>query len=89
MSAIYFDSEDDAGELVAALEAEGYAVSLRREGFSGEDDSEDRAWVLLAQPFDQRVVEMVDVYGGWLPGDDRLDAPPLDLPSGPKRLKDR
>jgi hypothetical protein len=88
MSAIYFDSDDDAAELVKALEGEGYTTTLRREGFAGEDDSEDRAWLLIVEPFDERVVEMVDVYGGWMPGDDRLAADPLELPGQPKRLKD-
>jgi hypothetical protein len=31
---------------------------------------------------------MVDVYGGWMPGDEQLPAEPLDLPGEPKRLKD-
>lgn len=87
MAPIYFDSDEDAAELVGALEAEGYDTTLRREGFAGEDDSDDRAWVLLVAPFDDRVVEMVDVYGGWLPGDDRVEPAPLDLPDAPKRLK--
>ncbi|MGA8987953.1 hypothetical protein [Aeromicrobium sp.] len=88
MSQIYFDSADDAAELVDALEREGYLTSLRREGFAGEDDGEDHAWVLQVEPYDDRVIEMVDVYGGWMPGDDRLPATPVDLPEGPKRLKD-
>lgn len=88
MTAIYFDSDDDAEELVKALEGEGYATSLRREAFAGEEDWEDRAWVLLVEPFDDRVVEMVDVYGGWMPGDDRLPEDPPELPRAPKRLKD-
>lgn len=87
MSAVYFDSDEDAAELVAALEAEGYATSLRREGFAGEDDSEDRAWVLHVDPFDDRVIDMVDVYGGWMPTDARLPAEPPELPTGPRRLK--
>lgn len=89
MGEIWFDEADDAGELVKALEAEGYDVALQPEGFAGEDDSEDRAWVLHVDPFDDRVSDMVDVYGGWLPGDDRLPAAPElpDLPSVPKRLK--
>ncbi len=84
---IYFDSEEDAAELIAALESEGFSTSLEREGFAGEDDSEDRAWVLHVTPFDDRVIAMVDVYGGWLPGDERSTPAPLDLPAGPKRLK--
>jgi hypothetical protein len=88
MSPIYFDEGDDAQELVKALEGEGYATTLTREAFAGEEDWDDRAWVLVVEPFDARVVEMVDVYGGWLPGDDRPTVPPLDLPARPKRLKD-
>lgn len=88
MTRIHFDAGEDAEELVKALESEGYTTTLRREAFAGEEDWEDRAWVLLVEPFDDRVVEMVDVYGGWLPGDDRLPDAPPDLPGAPKRLKD-
>ncbi|MCX6407217.1 MAG: hypothetical protein NTV28_09885 [Propionibacteriales bacterium] len=91
MDEIWFDERDDAAELVKALEAEGYVVTARAEGFAGEDDSEDRAWAVVVEPFDERVVDMVDVYGGWLPGDPRRadTAPPSapDLPTAPKRLK--
>lgn len=87
MPEVYFDSEDEADELVGALEAEGYTTSLRREGFAGEDDSDDRGWILAVTPFDDRVVDLVDVHGGWVPTDDRLPAAPLDLPQAPKRLK--
>lgn len=68
---IYFDEADDADELMKALEGEGYQTALDREEFAGEDDGEDQAWVLIVTPFDDRVVEMIDVYGGWLPGDER------------------
>lgn len=85
MSAIYFDTDDDAAEIVKALQSEGYSTELRRESFAGEDDSEDRAWLLLVEPFDGRVIEMVDVYGGWMPGDERLPDRPADLPDAPLR----
>jgi len=89
MPEIFFDESDDATELVKALTGEGYATDLRREAFAGDDDAEDRAWVLTVVPFDRRVVEMVDVYGGWMPGDERLpgDAAAPTLPDGPRRLK--
>lgn len=87
MSDVYFDTDEDAVELIAALDAEGYQTSLERESFAGEDDSEDRAWVLHVEPFDDRVIAMVDVYGGWLVGDERAAPMTLDLPSEPKRLK--
>ena len=88
MPQIYFDTDGDAVELMTALEAEGYTTNLQREAFAGEDDGEDHAWVLEVEPFDDRVIEMVDVYGGWMPGDEQLPADPLDLPGEPKRLKD-
>ncbi|MCK5891740.1 hypothetical protein [Aeromicrobium sp.] len=87
---IFFDEADDATELVKALQSEGYTTDLRREAFAGDDDAEDRAWVLVVTPFDDRVVEMVDVYGGWMPGDERLPGEPVEgppLPDAPKRLK--
>ena len=87
MVAIHFDERDDADELIGALEAEGYATTLTREAFAGEEDWDDRAWLLIVEPFDDRVVEMVDVYGGWMPGDDRVAPEPPPLPAGPKRLK--
>ncbi len=87
---IFFDEADDATELVKALQSEGYATDLHREAFAGDDDAEDHAWVLTVTPFDDRVVEMVDVYGGWMPGDERVPDDPgqgPELPDAPKRLK--
>ncbi|WP_344329219.1 hypothetical protein [Aeromicrobium halocynthiae] len=95
MSTIWFDPDDDATELVQALEAEGYAVRVRREEFAGEEDHEDTSTVLEVEPFDDGVEALVDVYGGWLPGDERLPADaldpvePVDLPSEPRRFKER
>jgi hypothetical protein len=60
---IWIDPTDDAAELVKALRAEGYVVTERRP----EDESEP--WALLVDAFDDGVVEMVDVYGGWLAGE--------------------
>lgn len=87
MTRIYFDEPEDAGELAKALEVEGYDVETLREAFAGEDDSDDHAWVLVVAQSDDRIVEMVDVYGGWLTGDERLPDEPLPLPDQPKRLK--
>ncbi|MFT4189057.1 MAG: hypothetical protein QM621_10815 [Aeromicrobium sp.] len=89
MPDIYFDEADDASDLVKALQAEGYETSLRAEAFAGDDDAEDKAWTLAVTPFDDRVVEMVDVYGGWMPGDERLpvDGEAAELPDAPRRRK--
>ena len=89
MTRIYFDDPEDSTDLSKALQAEGYGVKTVREAFAGEDDSEDHAWVLEVDGSDDRITEMVDVYGGWLQGDARLPAEPLPLPGEPKRLKDR
>jgi hypothetical protein len=61
---IRFLSADDAEELVKALSAEGYVVV-------GRPAPEDREapWRVEVQPFDDDVVALVDVYGGWLPTD--------------------
>ena len=87
MTRIYFDEPGDSTELAKALEDEGYTVKTVREAFAGEDDSDDHAWVLDVDQSDDRIIEMVDVYGGWLPGDERLAAEPPPLPGEPKRRK--
>ena len=88
MTGVHFDDADDGAQLVAALTEQGYATSWSRDGFAGEDDSDDRAWLLHVEPFDAGVVALVDVHGGWLPGAPHDAAPsPVALPTGPKRLK--
>lgn len=92
MTRIYFDEPEDSVELVKALAEEGFAVETVREAFAGEDDADDHAWVLVVAGDDERIIEMVDVYGGWLVGDERLPDEPLPhspsvLPDQPKRLK--
>ena len=67
MTAVHFLSEDDAQELVGALEAEGYSVRLRENPAAGARSR----WLLEVEPFDDGVVAMVDVYGGWLPDEAR------------------
>jgi len=66
MSTIQFAAEEDAAELIRELNGEGFSTNLRQVS--------DQLWELDVEPWDDRVVAMVDVYGGWLPGDARLDA---------------
>jgi hypothetical protein len=66
MSTIQFAAKEDAAELIRELNAEGFSANLRQVS--------DQLWELDVDPWDDRVVAMVDVYGGWLPGDTRLDA---------------
>ena len=67
MAAVHFLSEDDARELIGALEAEGYTVRLRPNPAAGPDGGARSRWLLEVEPFDDGVAAMVDVYGGWLP----------------------
>lgn len=64
MSVIQFVSDEDAAEIIRELTAEGFDTTLRQVS--------DDLWELDVSPWDERIVEMVDVYGGWLPGDTRL-----------------
>lgn len=64
MSTIQFAAEEDAAELIRELNGEGFSANLRQVS--------DQLWELDVEPWDDRVVAMVDVYGGWLPGDQRL-----------------
>jgi hypothetical protein len=64
MSTIQFAAEEDAAELIRELRSEGFSTNLRQVS--------DQLWELDVDPWDDRVVAMVDVYGGWLPGDTRL-----------------
>ena len=66
MSTIQFAAQEDAAELIRELKGEGFSVDLRQVA--------DELWELEVEPWDDRVVAMVDVYGGWLPGDTHLDA---------------
>jgi hypothetical protein len=61
---IRFLSAADAEELVKALTVEGYVVELRP-----APDDVRAPWRVDVDPFDDEVVAMVDVYGGWLPDD--------------------
>lgn len=59
---VYFLEPDDAQELTSALAAEGYVVAGR-----GCDGPGRARWLLDVAPYDDGLVAMVDVYGGWLP----------------------
>lgn len=70
MSTIQFAAEEDTAELIRELNGEGYSTTLRRV-------SED-LWELDVEPWDEHIVAMVDVYGGWMPGDTQLPSEAFD-----------
>lgn len=64
VSTIQFAAAADAAELIRELKGEGFTANLRQVS--------DELWELDVNPWDERIVAMVDVYGGWLPGDAQL-----------------
>ena len=88
MRAIFFD-EDDARAVVARLQTDGFEAHLARERLAGEDDDEDHPWAVLSDAPAFMMELLVDAHDGWLDEDEteRPVAPPLDLPTGPRRLK--
>ena len=92
MRAIFFD-EGDAAAVVARLRADGFEARVARERLAGEDDDEDHPWAVLTDAPAFMLEVLVDAHDGWL--DTAADegeepaapAPPLDLPTGPRRIK--
>lgn len=87
MRAIFFD-EDDARTVVARLRADGFEADVARERLAGEDDDEDHPWAVTTDAPALLVEPLVDEYDGWLDDGTGSGAasPPLDLPTGPRRL---
>ena len=88
MRAIFFD-EDDAQAVVARLRADGFEADLERERLAGEDDDEDHPWAVVSDAPAFMLEVLVDTHDGWLDEGDEAppQAPPLDLPTAPKRIK--
>jgi hypothetical protein len=84
---IFFD-EDDARAAVARLVSGGYDARAERERLAGEDDDEGHPWAVLTDAPELVLELLVDEYDGWLDaGDDAPAVPPLDLPTGPRKIK--
>ena len=95
MRGIFFD-EEAAAAVEARLTAEGYAVHVTRERLAGEDDDEDHPWAVVTDAPEIVLELLVDQFDGWLdPGGDPSgdpsipdsSAPPLPLPTEPRRIK--
>jgi 8-oxo-dGTP diphosphatase len=82
---IVFD-EDSARAVQRRLLADGYAATLTRERYAGEDDDEDHAWAVVTDAPAVALDLLLDEHDGWL--DDaagREPAAPLELPDAPRR----
>ena len=87
MRGIFFD-EDDAIAVAARLSADGYDARMVRERLAGEDDDEGHPWAVLTDAPELVLELLVDQYDGWLDaGADEPTAPPLELPTEPRKIK--
>jgi hypothetical protein len=91
---IVFD-EQAAREIERRLRADGYAVTVTRERFAGEDDDEDHPWAVDTDAPAVALDLLLDAHDGWLEeggtgtstGTSTEVAPsePWDLPAAPRR----
>lgn len=88
MRAILFDP-DDAEAMAARLRADGFDAAVVRERLAGEDDDEDHPWAVVTDAPALVQELLVEEYDGWLDeeGPEPSAPPPLDLPTGPRRIK--
>ncbi|WP_425489406.1 hypothetical protein [Nocardioides piscis] len=88
MSRAIFFEEDDARAAVRRLLANGFDAVVDRELLSGEDDDEGHPWAVVTDAPDLMLELLVDEHDGWLDSETPLPtAPPLELPTAPKRIK--
>jgi hypothetical protein len=87
---IVFD-EESARAVEQRLLADGYAVTVSRERFAGEDDDEDQPWAIATDAPVVALELLLEAYDGWLDdtptGSDapRTPVQPLELPDSPRR----
>jgi 8-oxo-dGTP diphosphatase len=81
---IVFD-EDSARAVQRRLVAHGYAATLTRERYAGEDDDEDHAWAVVTDAPAVALDLLLDAHDGWLDDDDQAPVVPLELPDAPRR----
>lgn len=88
MRGIFFD-EDVVRGVERQLVADGYAVTVTREHFAGEDDDEDHPWSVVTDAPAIVLELLVEQHDGWLEEDvpvpDEQSAP-APLPTAPRRL---
>ena len=93
MRGIVFD-EGAARDIERRLRHDGYAVTVSRERFAGEDDDEDHAWAVETDAPLVALELLLDAHDGWLDdgaqGRSQHDAPipavtPVQLPDAPRR----
>lgn len=91
-SRAYFFDEDDARDVARKLGDKGWEYAVTRDTFQGEDDDEDQPWVVTSDAPAMMLEMLADEAGGWFDHGAPTQTvvtnlPPLNLPSGPKRIK--
>ncbi len=86
---VVFHEEDDAVAVVARLRGGGFEAEAARERFAGEDDDEDHPWAVASDAPEFVLEVLAEEYDGWVDHDAPAPppAPPLDLPTAPRRVK--
>lgn len=88
MLGIFFEA-DHARAVADALRSQGWEAAIEREPYAGEDDDEGHPWTVRTDAPEMVLDILVDEFDGWLDHEVELPAPstPLDLPTGPRRIK--
>lgn len=82
---IVFD-EDAARAIERRLRADGYAVTVGRERYAGEDDDADHPWAVETDAPGVALDLVLEAYDGWLDdGTGSAADTPLELPDAPRR----
>jgi mutator protein MutT len=79
--------EADALSVVQALTQQGWTAELSRERYQGEDDDEDHPWAVETDAPALLLEMLIEEYDGWLDVPEETPTAPLDLPTGPRRIK--
>ncbi len=83
-----FHEREDADAVVDKLLLQGFESTLARDRFAGEDDDEDHAWTVVTDAPEVVVELLVEEHDGWVDHEQPpVQAAPLDLPDGPRRIK--
>jgi hypothetical protein len=81
---IVFD-EEAARVIERRLRTDGYAATVTREQYAGEDDDEDHPWAITTDAPAVALDLLLELHDGWLDVEDETPATPFELPDGPRR----